>query len=110
MVQIHKAEIETGHREQMYGHQGEKGSEMNWETAIDMYVLTMIKQITKGTQRELCSGLCGDPNGRGDICICMAIQQKITQYNKATMLQLFFFKKLNKKKTSNLIFKMGPRP
>ena len=35
--------------EQACGHQGEKRSEMNWETAIDMYVLTMIKQITKGT-------------------------------------------------------------
>ena len=52
MVQIRKAEVETGHREQMYGHQGEKRSEMNWETAIDMYVLTMIKQIIKEPKRN----------------------------------------------------------
>ena len=36
MVQIYKAEVEPWRRERMYGHQGERGSEMNWEAGIDM--------------------------------------------------------------------------
>ena len=31
--------------EQIYGHQGWKGSGINWETGIDTYTLLCMKQI-----------------------------------------------------------------
>ena len=65
----------------MYGYQGGRGDEMNWEIGINIYTLLYIKQITNEnllySTRELYSMLCGDLNGkeiqkRGDICILIA--------------------------------------
>ena len=42
-----KTRTDTQYREQMYGHQGRKGSAINWET--DIYPLLRIKQILMRT-------------------------------------------------------------
>ena len=76
---------------------------MNWKIRIDVY--TLLALCTKQTTNEnllhstgtLLRALC-DLNGKeiqkiGNICICMdglftsAIQQKLTQHCKATILQ-----------------------
>ena len=83
----------------MYGHQGGKGEVgMNWKIGIDIYTLPCIKQTTSenlvhstrnSTQCSVVTKWEGNPKKRGYMYMysSLTLQQKLTQYCKATILQ-----------------------
>ena len=85
------------HREQPYGQYPDLSSQVrgiNWETGTDIYILLYMKQITnENLLYSTYSVLCGDLNGK-EIqreehieLVEFAIQQKLKQHCKATILQ-----------------------
>ena len=91
----------------------EGGSGMKWDSSTDMYTLPCIKQlvgsccIAQGAQPNALWWRSGWEWGGGRLkrermyihrqLIHIIVQQKLTQYFKATVFQFKFFKKLKKK-------------